>query len=257
MLWLGRTHLAPMRILRVITRLDVHGGAELSTLIELEELAARGHDVAVVTVAEATTPAAVDRLEAAGIEHQHLSGRMPGQARALRSSVRSWRPDVVHAVIWEAEVVTALAALGTGVPTLVSLVNMQYAPEAVAQAPSPRRLEVLRRIEGLVLRGGIDHFHCLTEAGARHSVEHLGIRPDRITVIPRGRRGVDLVVDADRVAQCREELLGAASTALVVNVGRHELQKGQDLLIDAMARSEPADGQGLREGGAPSGDRRP
>ena len=31
-----------------ITRLDVHGGAELSTLIEVEELAARGHQVAVV-----------------------------------------------------------------------------------------------------------------------------------------------------------------------------------------------------------------
>lgn len=224
-----------MRILRVITRLDVHGGAELSTLIELEELAARGHTLAVVTVAEPTTPAAVARLEAAGVEHRHLGGRLPHQAAALRSMVRSWRPEVVHAVIWGAELVTAVATVGLRTPTLVSLVNMQYAPEAVAQAPSPRRLAVLRRVEGLLLRHGIDHFHCLTRAGAQHSQEHLGIRPERITVIPRGRRAGDLAVDDDRVALLRRELLGDAS-ALVLNVGRHETQKGQDLLVDAVSR---------------------
>lgn len=223
-----------MRILRVITRLDVHGGAELSTLIELEELAARGHDLAVVTVAEPTTPAAVARLEAAGVEHRHLGGRLPRQAAALRSMVRSWRPDVVHAVIWGAELATAIATVGLRTPTLVSLVNMQYAPEAVAQAPSPRRLALLRHVEGLLLRHGIDHFHCLTRAGAQHSQEHLGIRPERITVVPRGRRAGDLDVERDRVAALRRDLLGDAS-ALVVNIGRHETQKGQDLLVGAVS----------------------
>jgi glycosyltransferase involved in cell wall biosynthesis len=232
-----------MRILRVITRLDVHGGAELSTLIEVEELAARGHQVAVVTVAEATTPAAVGRLDRAGVEHRHLTGGRPQQARALRRMISSWRPQVVHAVIWDAEVVTALASVGSSVPTLVSLVNMQYAPEAVAQAPSPQRLEVLRRVEGALLRHGIDHFHCLTQAGAEHSVEHLGIRPGRITVVPRGRRSEDLTADPAEVALLRAELLGD-DEVLLVNVGRHEAQKGQDLLLDAVA--EMGSGEGVR-----------
>jgi glycosyltransferase involved in cell wall biosynthesis len=233
-----------MRVLRVITRLDVHGGAELSTLIELEELAARGHDVLVVTVAEATTPAAVQRLERAGVEHRHLSGDRVRQVLALRSAIGSWRPDLLHAVIWAAEVVTAAAALGRRVPTLVSLVNMQYAPEAVAQAPSPRRLDAVRRVEGLVVRHGFDHVHCLTEAGAEHSVEHLGVRRDRITVIPRGRRAQDLAVDAARVTALRADLLQDA-TMLVLNVGRHESQKGQDLLVEALSRLDAAR-RGLR-----------
>lgn len=233
-----------MRVLRVITRLDVHGGAELSTLIELEELAARGHEVSVVTVAEPTTAAAVQRLEQSGIEHRHLAGDRVRQSLALRSTITSWRPDLVHAVIWAAEVVTAAATVGRRVPTLVSLVNMQYAPEAVAQAPSPRRLDVVRRVEGLVLRHGFDRYHCLTMAGARHSVDHLGIPMQQITVIPRGRRAQDLVVDPDRVAARRAELLGDGSV-LVLNVGRHETQKGQDLLVDAVAQLDPR-GRGVR-----------
>lgn len=233
-----------MRILRVITRLDVHGGAELSTLIEVEELAARGHDVLVITVAEATTPAAVQRLERSGIEHCHLAGDRARQALALRSTIRSWRADLVHAVIWAAELVAAAASVGRRVPTLVSLVNMQYAPEAVAQAPSPRRLDAVRRVEGLVVRHGFDHVHCLTEAGAQHSIEHLGVPRERITVIPRGRRAQDLLVDRTRVAERRQELLDGGS-ALVLNVGRHESQKGQDLLVEAVARMDAAE-RGVR-----------
>lgn len=224
-----------MRILRVITRLDVHGGAELSTLVELEALAERGHDLAVVTVAEATTPAAVERLDAAGVEHRHVGGSLPAQARELRAMVHAWRPDVVHGVIWAAEVLTVASTAGRHVPTLVSLVNMQYAPEAVAEAPSPRRLDLLRRAEGVLLRHGIDRFHCLTEAGARHSERYLGIARHRITVIPRGRRPEDLAADPDQVAAVRAQVLGGAG-ALVLNVGRHESQKGQDLLLDAVTR---------------------
>ncbi len=222
-----------MRIVRVITRLDVHGGAELSTLIEAEELAARGHRVGVVTVAEPATPAAVERLEAAGIEHRHLAGSVARQANDLRRMIRSDPPDLIHAVIWAAEVVVALATFGSRVPTVVSLVNMQYDPAAVSQAPSPRRLEILRRLEGVVLRRGFDRFHCLTDAGAEHAVEHLGVDRDRITVIPRGRRIKDLAVRPDAVSELRSHV-APDGASLLVNVGRHELQKGQDLLIQVV-----------------------
>lgn len=233
-----------MRILRVITRLDVHGGAELSTLVEVEEHAVRGHQVMVVTVVEEATPAAVERLDTAGVEHRHLAGSLVRQAFALRSIVRTWQPDVVHGVIWRAELVVAAATVGLRVPTLVSLVNMQYAPEAVAQAPSPRRLDLLRRIEGLVLRRGVDRFHCLTRAGATHSNEHLGIEWGRITVVPRGRRSTDLIAGADQVRAARSEF-AAGGGLLVVNVGRHESQKGQDLLLEVMADPCAPDGAQL------------
>jgi len=233
-----------MRILRVITRLDVAGGAELSTVLEAEGLAQRGHSVRVVTLSEPATARAVERLEVSGVECRFLPSPGWRQVLGLRRVIEQWRPDVVHAVIFRPELVTAFATVGRSVPTVVSLVNMQYAPEAVASAPSPRRLDLLRRLEGFVLRHGIDHFHCLTAAGEQHSVEHLGIEPFRITVVPRGRRREQFHVDPEVVSQLRDDLLDGRDH-LVVNVGRHELQKGQDLLVVAVDSLGDA-GRGLR-----------
>lgn len=220
-----------MRVVRVITRVEVQGGAELSTLVEAEELVARGHHVHLVSVVAPPTAPAEDRLDRAGVTWTHLGGGVPAQARALRRLVRDEAPDVVHAVIFRGEVVTAAATAGLGVPTLVSLVNMQYDPAAVAQAPSARRLDAVRRFEAGVLRA-FDHVHCLTRAGARHAEEHLHVRPDRVTVIPRGRRRADVAADPGRASALHQELGGGGP--LLVNVGRHELQKGQDLLVEAM-----------------------
>lgn len=222
-----------MRVLRVITRLDVAGGAELSTVLEAEGLARRGHSVLVVTLSEPATAAAAQRLHDSGVECRHLPAPGWRQVLGLRRIIREARPDVVHAVIFRPELVTALATARLDVPTVVSLVNMQYAPEAVAAAPSPRRLEVLRRVEGFVLRHGIDHFHCLTSAGQRHSEQQLGLEPSRITVIPRGRRRGQVEADPEQVDRLRQELLDGRDS-LVVNIGRHELQKGQDLLVSAV-----------------------
>lgn len=222
-----------MRILRVNTRLNIHGGAELSTLVEVEELAARGHEVTVVTVVQETTPAAKERLDRAGIAHRHLDGNVGVQAWALRRLIASWRPDLVQAVIFRSELVGALATIGRRTPLLVSLVNMQYDRSATQQASSTWRLEVMRRLESILLRCSATAFHCLTDAGRQHSIDRLHLDPSRITVIPRGRRTGDLrVTDAD-IAAVRDEF-GVDGAPLVVNVGRHELQKGQDLLIAAI-----------------------
>lgn len=240
-----------MRVIRVITRLDVQGGAEYSTLIEVEALAARGHEVLVVTLAEPATPVASTRLGDAGAASVHISGRIPRQALELRRLIRRWRPDVVDAVIWESELVTALAGIGSNVPTVVSLVNMQYTPEAVAGAPSPVRLEVVRRIEGVVLRHGIDHYRCLTTALSEHAARYLGLPTDRTSVIPRGRDADTWAVTDAQVRSVRAELhsgsgdldsghLDLDSGHLVVNVGRHEAQKGQELLIEAIGLLEPS-----------------
>ena len=228
-----------MRVLRVITLLELHGGAETSTLIEAEELVARGCEVMLVTLSGPATADVVARMDAAGVQYRHVEGGFGAQARALRRLIRSWRPDVLHAIIFRAEIVAAAANAGLSVPLLVSLVNMQYGPDAVGEAPSPRRLELVRRFESFVLRHGVDHFHCLTAAGSEHSIEHLRIRVDRITVIPRGRRRRDLQADATTVDALRVTL-APAGEPLVVNVGRQELQKGQDLLLGVMDRIHQA-----------------
>jgi glycosyltransferase involved in cell wall biosynthesis len=152
----------------------------------------------------------------------------------LRRLVRSWRPDVVHAVIFRSEVVSVLAGLRSPVPVLVSLVNMQYDAHAVERAPSPRRLEAVRRFESVLLRGA-DRLHCVSEAVRAHAVDRLAVPPGRIDVVPRGRRPEGLRVDPAAVAAVRDELV-PDGRPLVVNVGRHELQKGGDLLVEALGR---------------------
>lgn len=220
-----------MRIMRVISRLEQHGGAEVSTILESQRLAERGHDVVVVSLVAPPSPGAVTSLDEASVEYAYLPGRIPQQVMRLRKLMRTWEPDVVHAVIFQAEVVVGLASLFGSTPAIASLVNMQYTPEATSQVSDPWKLEVMRHLESLVLRIGFRKYHCLTSAGAQHSVDRLSVPSDRIEVIPRGRIAHEDLVQPER-DYLRHEDLDIADAPIILNVGRQEAQKGQELLPD-------------------------
>ena len=62
----------------------------------------------------------------------------------------------------------------------------------------------------------------------------LGIRPDHIDVVPRGRDAARLGrPGAERRNSVRRSLGVDASTPLVVAAARHEYQKGLDVLVRA------------------------
>ena len=74
-----------------------------------------------------------------------------------------------------------------------------------------------------------------TQAVKDYAVEYLGVDPDQVTVVRRGR-------DLERLGEPSPERRAAARAALgvgddevlILSVGRHEFQKGQIHLVEAM-----------------------
>ena len=217
------------------------GGAERSLAESLPLLRDAGIDSVVVTL-YARAEGVESQVRAAGFEVRRLdTSRTPGRARRLRTLLRTERPDLVHSTIFESNLAARLAAAGTGIPVLTSLVNVLYSG-ARLRDPNVRawKLAAARAVDAWTARRLTTHFHAITETVKAATVATMRIPPERITVIPRGR-------DPDRLGRpspqrrdrARRELGLAMDAEVLVNVGRQEHQKGQHLMLDAVARLAP------------------
>ena len=223
------------RILYVIDGLGT-GGAERSLAELLPGVAAAGVRPIVACLHRRSEGVQRPVLEAGGEVRFISAARTPGRVRALRQLVTAAHPALIHTTIFEASLVARLAAAGTGVPVLTSLVNTPY---AVARRRDPNikplSLAAVRRVDRWSSLTLTRHFHAITEAVKAAAVRDLGIPAERITVIERGR-------DPGRLGQpggarrdaARRGLGLAADAEVVVNVGRQEHQKGQRFLLDAV-----------------------
>jgi glycosyltransferase involved in cell wall biosynthesis len=157
------------------------------------------------------------------------------QTHAVRAAVRRFRPNIVHSCLWRADLISRLAT-PRRLPVLVSAVNTQYSVQARAHAPSPRRLEVLRLLDHALAHRPGAHLHAITQAVAVESAAALGVRPEEVIVVPRGRGGAALHPASSTERRVTRERLGVpADSPLIVNVARHEWQKGPEALVDVFA----------------------
>jgi glycosyltransferase involved in cell wall biosynthesis len=225
-----------LKVLFVINGLGT-GGAERSLAEMLQIFAREGVNPVIATL----------RRRSNGVEQVVRSGgydvrsidkvRWPAQLRTLRKLVQSERPDLVHTAIFEADVAGRVAAWGTGVSVLTTLVNTPYVKQRLAD-PHVGRMKVsaVRHIDAWTSRHLTQHFHAITNAVREEAVASLGIPPQRITVIERGRDPVRLgVPDTQRRRRARQDLGIDDQTEVLVHVGRQEYQKGQRYLLEAMA----------------------
>jgi glycosyltransferase involved in cell wall biosynthesis len=227
---------ARVKVLYVIPGLGVGGGAERSLLEMAPGLAEAGIELHIAYFHERSS-SAVPAFEAIGVPVTHLlAGGLVGRVAALRRLLRRVRPDVVHTTLFEADVAGRLAAVGTGTPVLTSLVNTSYEPVRLDDGTHRRwRVEVVRMVEGFTLRHLTTLVHANSEAVRASAVRWLRVRPDRVRVVRRGR-------DAERLGRrtearrdaARAELAVAHDERMVLSVGRHEHQKGQIQLIEAL-----------------------
>lgn len=226
----------PPRATVVVYRLNDIGGAEASTVLFLERLARTEFETRVIVLTGASDFRAKPELEARGMVFVDVHAGWPGRARALMADLRHHRPDLVHTTLFGADALGRLTAPLVGAPVLVSIVNMQYSPEAVAVAPSPRKLDIIRRGERFLSRHLTTAFHALTAATGAYATTYLGADPKRIVVVPRGRLLGRYEVSAERASAAREALGIDAGIPVIVNFARQEPQKGQDLLLEAFAK---------------------
>jgi glycosyltransferase involved in cell wall biosynthesis len=156
---------------------------------------------------------------------------------AVRRVIESERIDLVHTVLHHATLVGRLAAIRTRVPVLTSLVNTPYDRTRRDRTAVARWRLALAHAVDRGTAGRTAHFHAISEAVARDARTGLGVRPSKITVIPRGRSRARLgEPDSARRVAVREQLGIAADQPVLLAVGRQEEQKGHRYLIEAMDR---------------------
>jgi len=143
--------------------------------------------------------------------------------RGLRSLIRRFRPDILHTWLPTANTIGRLAALGRRIPVWV-------ASERAADIwKGPLRRWLDRRLEKHTAR-----IICNAHALHRFLVQRIGLRAEKITVIPNGLDLAEFDEDASRepAAPAPRPHRGP----LIGSVGRLELQKGTAHLLAAMPR---------------------
>jgi glycosyltransferase involved in cell wall biosynthesis len=163
------------------------------------------------------------------------------RVQSLRQVIKAERPQLIHTALFKANMAGRLAALGQPVTMLNSLTNTPYPPVRF-QDPriKPIRLKLLQWLDAWTARRLVTHFHAVSEAVKTAAIETMGLPPERITVVKRGRDAARLGRPSlERRQQARQKLGLKAEDRVLVNVGRHEYQKGQRDLLAALTVLAP------------------
>lgn len=232
-----------LRILEVMPGVSADGGTEQSLLAVAPGLIAGGVDLHLVVLTQ--RQGMVDSLERLGVVVHDLStvGGLLERVRGIRSLVRTLRPDLVHASLFEATLPTQLAMTGSHVPLVVTWANVNYGPERVRCGDAGRlKLDAYRWIETATGRLSGSWYHAVTEGVGRENATMLSVPSDRVLVAERGRAATPIERRCGGGDALRSELGADASDRVVLAVGRQDRQKAYPDLIrqfDAVVEARP------------------
>jgi glycosyltransferase involved in cell wall biosynthesis len=222
-----------MHVLYVIDSL-FGGGAEQSLAVLAPHLVRGGVELEVLYFHE-RDDGLKSALLCAGARVHALGGNRRIAMQQLRARQRTRRPDLVHTTLFEADVIARIANLGTSIPIVTSLVNEAYGPEQLRN-PQLRgwKVRAAQLMDAITARR-VTRFHAVSSNVARVMGSRLHIPPSRIDVIPRGRDAEALGRrNPERRTKVRARLGLAPDDVMLLSVGRHEYQKGIDLVIGAL-----------------------
>src|SRR5690606_27021058 len=101
--------------------------------------------------------------------------------------------NLVHSILFRANLRTRLAKRKVQFIHIESLVNTTYSKERFNDRKVNQiALKFYKLIDRITASRYVDHFHSITESVKLHYVENLGLIPEKISVIPRGRQPVIL-----------------------------------------------------------------
>ncbi|MGN6330785.1 MAG: glycosyltransferase [Motilibacteraceae bacterium] len=227
-----------MHVVHVINRLSPTGGAEVSLSQLLPHLQDLGLRNTVLTIRPHHRGSRIPEVAAAGVRVVELDAPSLRQAIApARRALRSLRPDLVHATLFDATVASLPAARTLGIPAVCSIVNAMHSPEAAVRE---RRRSVrlgLQAADAFLLRTCARQVHAITGYAAENAVKRLGLSRQKLVVIPRGRDRAALGEPGEERRKRVRQALGLdQDLELVLTVGRQEPQKAQHLLVEAFTR---------------------
>jgi glycosyltransferase involved in cell wall biosynthesis len=227
-----------MRIVVILSSLYT-GGAEFSTLTFYGWLLKQGHSVKLICY-KCSNPS-YDPVQFGFENVEYLpKGSFINKVKSLNAIIKSFNPQLVHSVLFEANILTRFSRVTSGnFVHLESLVNETYSSFRLSDPNINRlKLEAYRLFDKLTQRCGVDHFHANGISVATHYQKKLGIRQERMTMVQRGRESNPYVGDHANREKVRRELQ-TENRKLIMHVARHEYQKGQDVLLRALEKLEP------------------
>ena len=218
-----------MRVLFTISDLDL-GGAQ-KQLVELaRELARRGHEVAVYTTND-VVPRARD-LEGSGVELVVDQKRRKvdwNVIRRLRAFIGRFRPDIVHAFLFDAEIYSRIACIGTGIPVLNSERSSHY------------EVSRTQRVGHWLTKSLVDGVVANSHEGSRFAQGLYGYRPGQMHVVWNGMRIEEFERHAQSDADYKREFFGNSEVKVAVFIGAIKPAKDYPLALRTAAALLAAD----------------
>lgn len=214
-----------MKILIVIDSLG-SGGAERSTEVLCDYLAEQKIIFQILAL-DKRDVGVQDRMMSKGYNITFIKKTgFLGEVRQIAQLIKKEKFNLVHSILFRANLRTRCAKIRTKFIHLESLVNTTYSRERnLDEKVNQPALKFFKFVDKVTANRGVDHFHSITETVKNHYVEQIGLDPSKITVIPRGRKPI--ISNFDERPEKHNEKVN------FINVGRHEFQKGQIYLLEA------------------------
>lgn len=205
-----------MRIIHVLHS-HGYGGAESHALMMMKGQQAAGHDVFFAGPLDSWIGHACAE---AGIEALHIG--MHGMLDLvshwkLMRLARQWRADIVHGHLIRGAMYAGIAG------------HLDRRPVAICTAHATTAKTHMHRCA---------HIIAVSDA-VRTNLIAAGYAADRISMIHNGVPDAQSSISSEDRARLRAELGIPAEITAVVNAGRFVYDKGQDLLVEALAQTPP------------------
>jgi glycosyltransferase involved in cell wall biosynthesis len=189
-----------------------HGGAQRQLYLMLRALSGAGV-FSVVALSDITEPYA-SRIRALGVTVEAIprhSGFDAGRALALAQVLRKLDTGIVHALLEASDTYAFLAARLVRIPSVLSLRSDRLQTAGVR---TPVLAWMMRSVPAVTVN---------SEAGREHVVKRVGVKSDRVTLIPN----IVEVPGTPRDSAAIQPVIGA--------VGRLVEMKRFDILLDTLS----------------------
>ena len=233
----------PAVVLHVINSLGVSGGAEQQLVSNLAHFADSRfeHHIAYLYEYDFETRTETAARVAASVHQVLPTGSKRSRRQAIRrlgAVVEELEPALIHCSLADASLAARVVGWRRNIPVIESLVNIAHDSVRLVDNPNVKawKLCAHRFVDRITTRR-VAAFHALSNVVARSWHESVGIDMDRIHVIPRGVdvEGLDAQAETGpNPGDLAHEFEFNADANIILSVGRHEPQKGQRYLIEAM-----------------------